>query len=169
MLIDIIGDCYQGRSTLTAEQSRSLLDFCLASGVTLFTVDFLVSTNDNSHALCDQIYRRFSPFLSEKLVLEEIEDRGFALHECWKLDHASINLILKETTGDLFANKVLELPEDWVFYRGDSIFFQIVNHEQEGILRLTDAEYAAFKKLEIPHGQGRVRWASLPDTPNRMN
>lgn len=169
MIIDIIGDCYEGRATLAPEQSRSLLDFCLVNGVSLFTVDFLVSTNDNSRDLCDQFYRWLSPFLVGKLMLEKIEGRGFALHECWRLDHASVEVILAETRGDLFANRTLELPEDWVFYRGDSIFFQIVSHEQEGSLRLTHAEYDAFKKLEIPHGQGRLQWTSLPDNPNRSN
>lgn len=85
------------------------------------------------------------------------------------LTDESIEAILTQTAGDLLAYNVLHLPEDWLFYVGDAILLQIVSHEQEATLRLSDSQYAEFTKLGIPHKQGQPRWSALPGSPLRTN
>ena len=81
----------------------------------------------------------------------------------------SIEAILKETSGNLLAYDVCNLPEDWLFYLGDEILLQIVSHEQEATLRLSNFQYAEFRKLGIPHKQGQARWSALPESPFRKS
>jgi hypothetical protein len=66
------------------------------------------------------------------------------------------------------GEQVLRLPEDWLFYAGDMILLQIVTHEQEATLRVSEVQYAEFKKLGIPHAPGCPRWSSLPEQPTRL-
>jgi len=101
--------------------------------------------------------------------LENIYGQGFRLQECWELTDESIGTILTETAGDLLAYNVLYLPEDWLFYVGDAIFFQIISHEQEATLRLSESQYAEFTRLGVPHKHGPAPWSALPGSPFRTN
>lgn len=112
-------------------------------------------------------YERLSGFAEEDKVLECIESSGFKRQPSWILNDASMELILRESGGDLFAYNVLYLPEDWLLYRGDTIFLQIVSHEQEATLRLSPAEYEKFQLLGIPHSLEPAQWTGLPEEPIR--
>jgi hypothetical protein len=140
--------------TLTPEKSKSLLHFCHSCGASLFTVNFLCDKGEESERLMVAFYGRLSGFAAGDKVLECIESSGFKRQPSWFLNDASIELILRETNGDLFAYNILYLPEDWLLYRDDTIFFQLVSHEQEATLRLSAAEYAKFRSLGIPHSLG---------------
>jgi hypothetical protein len=154
--------------TLTPEKSRALLEFCRSCGVTLFTVNFLyVKGNENNERVMEAFYEKLLPFSAAQKVLECIGGSGFREQPCWTLNDSSIELILRETSGDLFAYDILNQPEDWLFYRVDSILLQIVSHEQEAILRVSADEYERFQKLRIPHSSGLPRWSALPEQPSR--
>jgi hypothetical protein len=87
--------------------------------------------------------------------------------KCWALNEETIELILTETKGNLFAYNLLYLPEQWLVYVGDSIILQAVSHEQEITLRLSETSYRVFKNLGIPHTQGQPNWSGLPESPIR--
>jgi len=154
--------------SLTLDQSRSVLKFCRSAGATLFTVNFVFAKGDESERLMREFYERFSPFASGEKDLENICGDGFSPQFCWVLDDRSMEAILNETDGDLFAYDVLHLPEDWLFYAGDTILLQIVTHEQEATLRVSEVQDAEFKKLGIPHAPGCPRWSRLPEQPTRL-
>ncbi len=162
MLINIV-------PPLTESQTRALLSFCVSSGVNLFTVNFLYVKGEESETCSQAFYERLAPYCAERRVLENIEGDGFREQQCWEFSDASMNALLRETDGNVFAYNVLYLPEDWVFYVGDSILLQIVSHEQEATLRLTNAQYDTFKALGIPHGEGCPQWSGLPERPIRTN
>jgi len=44
---------------------------------------------------------------------------------------------------------------------------QVVSHEEEATLRLSDTQYAEFAKLSIPHKMGQPQWSGLPESPLR--
>jgi hypothetical protein len=145
MLIHFVGTGGRTQS-LTLTQSRRILQFCLSSGANLFTVDFPFVKGEESEKLMQEFYERLSPFAGSERLLENIGGDRFKRMACWILNERSIELILKETDGDLFAYDRTRLPEDWLFYVGDSIFLQIVTHEQEAILRISEAQYAKIKE-----------------------
>jgi hypothetical protein len=146
-----------------------LLQFCRRVGAATFTVNFLYVKGENSERAANDFFQRLSAFLAGERVLENIYGEGFRRQECWVLTDESIDAILTETAGNLFAYEVLCLPEDWVFYVGDAILLQIVSHEQEATLRLSDAQYAEFAELGIPHKPGQPQWSYLPESPLRTN
>ena len=154
--------------SLTRDQSRGILGFCRSAGATRFTVNFVFAKGDESERLMHEFYERFSRFSSGEKDLENICGDGFSPQSCWVLDDESIKAILNETDGDLLAYDVLHLPEDWLFYAGDTILLQIVTHEQEATLRVSDVQYAEFEKLGIPHAPGCARWSRLPEQPTRL-
>jgi hypothetical protein len=166
MLIHFVGTGMKTRS-LTLNKSRSILQFCRSAGATLFTVNFLFVKGEETERLMEKFYERLSAFSGGERVLENICGDGFGLHACWVLDEGSMDVILNETGGDLFAYDVTNLPEDWVFYVGDSVFLQIVTHEQEAICRVSETQYERFKELEIPHEPGCRQWSCLPEEPLR--
>ena len=153
MLINFVGAGMNSRS-LTTEQTRALLEFCRFAGATLFTVNFVFAKGDESERLMREFYERLGPLSCDERDLENICGNGFSRQSCWVLNERSIEAILKETGGDLLAYDVLRLPEDWLFYVGNMILLQIVTHEQEATLRISDVQYAEFKKLGIPHAFG---------------
>jgi len=112
-------------------------------------------------------YERVAGFAAGDKVLECIESSGFKRQPSWFLNDSSMELILRETGGDLFAYNILYLPEDWLLYRDDTIFLQIVSHEQEATLRLSAAEYEKFRLLGIPHSLDPAKWTGLPEQPIR--
>jgi hypothetical protein len=152
--------------TLTPERSKSLLYFCHSCGASLFTVNFPFVKGEESERLMNVFYERLERFTAGDKVLECIESSGFERQPSWLLNEASIELILRETDGDLFAYNILYLPEDWLLYRDDTIFFQLVTHEQEATLRLSAAEYEKFRSLGIPHSLGPAKWTGLAEQPN---
>ena len=166
MLVSFLGSCRTER-TLTPEKSKALLQFCRAFGVAIFTVNFLFVKGEESEKLMESFYERLSPFSVGHKVLECAEGRGFKPQECWALNDQSIEFILRETSGDLFSDNTLYLPEDWLFYKEDSIFLQIVSHEHEATLRVSAAEYKQFQALEITHKLGLAEWTGLPELPVR--
>lgn len=166
MLINFVGTGMNSRS-LTRDQSRSILNFCRFAGATLFTVNFLYVKGEESEKLMQEFYERFSAFSADEKDLEKICGDGFSPQPCWVLDDRSIEAILTETDGDLLAYDILHLPEDWVLYAGDTILLQIVTHEQEATLRLSEVRYGEFKKLGIPHAHGCPRYSTLPEQPRR--
>jgi hypothetical protein len=170
MLIHFVGAGSRSPS-LTLDQSKGILQYCLAEGATLFTVNFLYVKREESEKLMESFYQRLSPFSAGTRPLESIGGNRFQQLACWIFNDASIDLILNEVDGDLFAYDVTNLPEDWVFYVGESIFLQTVTHEQEAILRISERQYARFKRLGIPHGLGCPQWSGLseesPRTPLR--
>ena len=99
--------------------------------------------------------------------MENVYGNGFELRESWVINDESIKAILTETGGNLFAYNVLYLPENWLFYAGDAIILQVVSHEQEATMRLSETQYAEFKTLGIAHQQGQPQWSSLPEVPMR--
>src|SRR5206468_434430 len=147
--------------------SGALLEFCHSCGASVFTVNFLYVKGEDSERLTEEFYERLSRFAVGERMLECIEGSGFKLQPSWALNESSIELILQETQGDLFAYNILYLPEDWLVYRDDAILLQIVSHEQEATLRLSIAEYERFQALAIPHSLGLAQWTGLPDEPNR--
>ena len=152
---------------LAPNQSRDLLQFCRSAGDTVFTVNFLIVEGEESEQRADAFYRRLSMFSAGKRVLENPFGNGFASRECWVLNDESIEAILSETAGDLFAYNLLYLPEDWLFYFGDSILLQVVSNEHEATLRLSETQYSEFTKLGIPHKHGQPRFTGLPERPTR--
>jgi len=144
-----------------------MLKFCRSAGGTVFTVNYLYVKGEESEQRSSEFYQRLSVFSGGERLLENICGNGFQPQQCWLLDDESIEAILKDTNGDLFAYDVLNLPEDWLFYVGDSILLQIVTHEQEATLRLTDDQYAQFSKLAISHKRGNPKWSGLPEEPTR--
>lgn len=167
MLINFVGAGMKSRS-LTPDQSRAILVFCRSSGATLFTVNFIFARDDESEGLMREFYERLAPFSSGERDLEKICGNGFSRQSCWVLNERSIEAILNETGGDLLAYDALHLPEDWLFYVGDKILLQIVTHEQEATLRISEVQYAEFNKLGIPHASGRPHWTGLPEEPTRL-
>jgi hypothetical protein len=101
--------------------------------------------------------------------VENVYGNGFGRHECWTLNDESVEVILTETAGNLFAYNVLYLPEEWLVYVGDAIILQAVSHEQEITLRLSETQYSEFRKLGIPHKQGQPQWSGLPESPIRVS
>lgn len=158
-----------GACPLSEDQSRALLQFCHSLGAATFTVNFLFVKGEVSEQAADNFYQRLRDFSAGERVLENICGQGFRLQECWMLTDESIEAILRETAGDLFAYNVLYLPEDWLLYLDDSILLQVVSHEQEATLRLSDCQYDEFSKLGIPHEQGPACWSALPLSPLRKN
>jgi len=158
-----------GAYPLSEAQSRAILQFCRRAGAATFTVNFLFVKGEDSEQRANEFYRRLSPFSAGERLLENIYGDGFRRQECWVLTEESMEVILKETGGDLLAYNILYLPEDWLFYAGDAILLQIVSHEQEATLRLSDLQYAEFAKLGIPHEQGQPRSSGLPESPLRAN
>ncbi len=130
-------------------------------------MNFLYVKGENSEQAANSFFQRLSPYSAGERVLENIYGDGFRRHECWILTDESIEIILKETGGNLLAYNVLCLPEDWLFYIGDAILLQVVSHEQEATLRLSDSQYAELAKLGIPHKMGQPRWSGLPESPLR--
>jgi hypothetical protein len=152
---------------LTASQSRDLLNFCRAVSGNVFTVNFLFVKGEESERLAHSFYQRISRFSAGERLLEKVYGNGFASHECWTLNDKSVEVILEETAGNLFAYNVLCLPEEWLFYVGDAIILQAVSHEQEITLRLSETQYSEFTKLSIPHKQGQAQYSGLPESPIR--
>jgi hypothetical protein len=167
MLIHFVGAGFRTQS-LTPTQSRSILQFCRSEGATLFTVNYLFVKGGESEKLMERFYQRLSSFSISERQLENVGGNRFSKLDCWVLNDQSIEVILKETGGDLLAYDVTNLPEDWVFYTGDSIFLQVVTHEQEATLRISAAQYARFKELGIPHKPGSPKWSGLPEKPTRL-
>ena len=155
------------QSPITPEQSRALLSWSITSGAELFSVNFLYVKGEESEALCRRFFDRLSPFAAGSKVLENIESNGFEVQRCWHLTNKSADQILKETEGHLFANNILHLPEDWLFYVGDVILLQVVSHEDSATIRVTDEQYRVFEKLGIPHKPGCSEWSGLTDEPIR--
>lgn len=153
---------------LQRRQSRDLLQFCRSVGQTVFTVNFLTVKGEESEQRADVFYQKLSAFSAGKRVLESLYGNGFASRECWVLNDESLEVILEETAGNLFAYNLLYLPEDWLFYVGDSILLQVVSHEQEATLRLSDAQYSNFTRLGIPHKHGQPQYSGLPEMPIRQ-
>ena len=135
--------------------------------MTVFAVNFLYVKGEDNEKVMEAFYEKLLPFSAGQKVLECIGGSGFREQPCWTVDDSSIELILRETSGDLFAYNILHQPEDWLFYRDDSILLQIVSHEQEAILRVSAAEYERFQKLQIPHSSGLPQWTALPEQPIR--
>jgi len=154
--------------SLTLDQSRSVLEFCRSAGATLFTVNFVYAKDDESEKLMREFYERLSQFSWGEKDLENICGDGFSRQSCYVLNERSIEAILNETGGDVLAYNVLELPEDWLFYVDNMILLQIVTHEQEATLRISEVQYSEFKKLGIPHTPGCPRWSGLPEEPTRL-
>jgi hypothetical protein len=151
---------------LTPSQSRHLLNFCRSvGGATVFTVNFIFVKAEESERLANTFYQRLSKFSAGERLLENVFGNGFASHECWSLNDESVEAILTETDGDLFAYNVLCKPEDWLIYAGAEIVLQVVSHEQEITLRLSEAQYSEFTKLGIPHKQGQPQWSGLVERP----
>lgn len=152
---------------LSEAQSRALLQFCRRVGAATFTVNFLYVKGEDSEQAAKNFFQRLSLFSAGKVVLENIYGGGFTRQECWILSNESIETILTETAGNLLAYNMLCLPEDWLFYVGDAILLQIVSHEQEVTLRLSEAQYVEFAELRIPHKAGPAQWSALPESPQR--
>jgi hypothetical protein len=158
-----------GAYPFSKEQSRALLQFCHRIGATTFTVNFLYVSGEDSEHAAKSFFQRLSVFAVGQSVLENIYGDGFRRQACWALTDKSIDAVLTETAGNLLAYNVLCIPEDWLFYVGDAIILQVVSHEQEATLRLSDAQYADFTKLKIPHKVGPPQWSGLPELPLRKN
>ena len=164
MLINFVGTSSRTR-TFTRDQSKNLLQFCRSVGATLFTVNFIFVKHEASEKRMEEFYARLSRFSCGEKNLENPCGKGFARQQCWVLDEQSVETILNETDGDSFACDTLNLPEDWLFYVGDTILLQIITHEQEATLRIPETQYAEFKKLGITHALGCPRWSGLPEEP----
>jgi hypothetical protein len=154
-----------GACPLSEAQSRALLQFCRRLGAATFTVNFLYVKGEDSEQAAKNFYQRLSAFSAGDRVLENICGEGFQRQECWVLTDESIDTIMTETVGNLFAYNVLYLPEDWLFYVGDAVLLQVVSHEQEATLRLPDDRYAEFTRLGIQFEEGQPRWSTLPESP----
>jgi len=167
MLINFVGAGMKSRS-LTPDQSRGILEFCRSAGATLFTVNFVFVKGEESERLMQEFYKRLSTFSYGEKDLENICGNGFSRQSCWALDDRSTEAILNETGGDLLSYNVMDLPEDWLFYIDDIILLQIVTHEQEATLRVSEMQYEEFKKVGIPHTPGCPQWSVLPEQPTRL-
>ena len=161
-------DCdTKGAFPLSEQQSRALLRFCRSVGADVFTVNFLFVRGEESERLAEEFYGRLAPFAAEQKLLECVCGNGFKQQDCWSLTDQTIDVIVTETHGNLFAHSILKLPEDWMIYLGDYVILQVVTHEQEITLRLTDAQFAAFSQLGIPYSPGQPEWSGLPEFPVR--
>jgi hypothetical protein len=160
-------DSTTNATPLTSDRSRGVLEFCRAVGATVFTVNFLYVKGEDSERLAQQFYQRLASYSAGDRVLENVGGARFSRQRCWLLDHRSIEFILNETGGNLFAYNMLVLPEDWLFYVGNSILLQVVSNEQEATLRISEEQYAAFRELGIPHEPGCSQWSGLPEAPRK--
>jgi len=131
----------------------------------VFTVNFFFVKDEESERLAHAFYQRLSTFSAGEKLLENVFGNGLGSHECWVLNDESVEAILTETDGNLFTYNVLYKPEDWLIYAGDQIVLQVVSHEQEVTLRLSEIQYSEFTKLGIPHKQGQPQWSGLPERP----
>jgi hypothetical protein len=109
MLINFVGT-YSKSQSLTRDQSKNVLQFCRSAGATLFTVNFVFVKGEASEKLMEEFYARLSRFSSGERVLENPCGDGFARQHCWVLDEQSVEIILNETNGDLFAYDTPNLP-----------------------------------------------------------
>jgi hypothetical protein len=167
MLISICPPSFNAPA-LSPAQSSALLEFCRSLGATRFTANFIYAQGDaENERLMSCFYDRLRPFSAGKANLENIFGNGFQEQECWLLDERSIETIVKESNGDLLSYDACNLPEDWVVYVDDSILLQVVTHEREAILRLTEQQYTEFKNLGISHTLGLPQWTGLPEQPVR--
>ena len=155
----------KGAYPLSERQTRDLLRFCGSVGASTFAVSFLYVKGEESERLADEFYRRLAPFSAGRKNLEKVYGNGFAERDCWSLTEEAIELIVKETRGNLLAYDLLKLPEEWLIYVGDTILLQAVNHEQELILRLTATQFRSFEQLGIPYLPGQAKYSNLPENP----
>ena len=125
----------------------------MLAGATVFTVNFFFVKDEESERLAHAFYQRLSTFSAGEKLLENVFGNGLGSHECWVLNDEGVEAILTETDGNLFAYNVLYKPKDWLIYAGDQIVLQVVSHEQEVTLRLSEIQYSEFTKLGIPHKQ----------------
>ena len=132
-------------------QSRTLLDFCHACGVTRFTASFLYAGDDRAGA--DVFLRQFEPFVGGRAVLEQTVylRKRFQERPFYRFTAESREQILAVCGGSLLAYDVLSLPEDWTFYREGELFFGIVSHEEHAFFRLSEPEFSRFVSLGIPY------------------
>ena len=105
MLIHFVGAGFRTQS-LTPTQSRSILQFCRSEGATLFTVNYLFVKGGESEKLMERFYQRLSSFSISERQLENVGGNRFSKLDCWVLNDQSIEVILKETGGDLLAYDV---------------------------------------------------------------
>ncbi len=159
----------KGAYPLSEQQTRALLRFCQSVGADVFTVNFLFVKGEDSERLAEEFYCRLAPFAAGQRMLECVYGNGFKQQDCWSLTEDTVELVVRETQGNLLAYNILNLPEDWLFYVGDSAKLQVVSHEQEITLRLTDAEYAVFSRLGIPGAPGQPEYSGLPEVPTRTS
>jgi hypothetical protein len=164
-LIIHIDSSTKGAYPLSEQQTRELLRFCRSVGASTFTVNFLYAKGEESERLAEDFYGRLAPFSAGRKKLEEMYGTGFAEQECWSLTEGAIDRIVKETCGNLMAYDLLKLPEQWLVYIGDTILLQVVNHEQELTLRLTDSQFRSFMLLGIPYEPGQAKYSELPENP----
>ena len=157
----------KGAYPLSEQQTRALLRFCRSAGADVFTVTFLFIKGEDSERLAEEFYGRLGPFAVGQKIVECVYGNGFRQQDCWSLNNETIELVVRETQGNLLAYDILNLPEDWLFYLGDWILLQVVSHEQEITLRLTNSQFAEFLQLGIPHTLGQPEWSGLPEVPLR--
>ena len=157
----------KGAYPLSERQTRELLRFCSSVGASTFAANFLYVKGEESEQLADEFYCRLAPFSAGRKRLEKVYGNGFAERDCWSLTEAAIDLIVKETRGNLLAYDLLKLPEEWLVYIGDTILLQVVNHEQELTLRLTATQFRSFSQLGIPYVPGQAEYSGLPENPAR--
>jgi hypothetical protein len=148
-------------SNLIEAESERILYFCLDLGADEFTVSFVLITDDSEgKALGKSFFDSLLPYYIGKKKLEHtvlsLESPTSPIDwnmevACWDFTHDSLNAILKSYSGSIMYYPGFNCPEDLIIYRGETLLFGSVSHEQYAFLRLTSKEYEQFEKLGIKH------------------
>ena len=134
-------------------RTARLLEFCLAAGVDAFAVHAYAATEDWP-AVEQHI---FAPLAPHSLGMRNLEhtvtwagQTPVRPTECWRFNPTTAVLITAISGGRLVTTRHGD-PEDWTFYRNDTLFLGVVSHEHFVYLDLTDTEERAFAALGIPY------------------
>jgi hypothetical protein len=132
-------------------QSRKLLDYCAARGVTKFTVNFIYAGDDRTVA--DLFVSQFKPFVGGSSTLEQTVylRKRFQQRPFYLFTPQAQELILSLCGESLLSYEILRYPEDWTFYREEELFFAVVSHEQHAFFQLSESDYSHFVSLDIAH------------------
>ena len=138
---------------LDKEQSARLLDFCLAVGVDCFNAAFLYTSEAERQAMESQFFDQLAPYSLGQQPLENmvVYDGRSQVEPItvWRLNEATIKLILEACDGSLSSEQVGRYPEDWAFYQNGRLLLGLVTHEGCAFVRLSDKDLGRFNSLGI--------------------
>ncbi len=125
------------RDDFAAERTWDLLDWCISHGATEFTVAAI-----GVGSAASTILRPFEPF-SRGESPRHLFGQTIQSVPVWELNAESVSLLKSLLDDGLFTHGVMaegEWLEDPIFFRDQEFFLGVVNHESEGVIRVTPEE-----------------------------